>query len=76
MTYRLIDFPMMNCPIFLRSKVREDPLKFVNSAYKVLSIMRMTSREKVELASYHLKDVPQVRYTQLKNNRPVESGLI
>ena len=60
MTYRLIDFPMINCPIFLRSKVREYPLKFVNSAYKVLSIMRMTSREKVELASYQLRKDNQV----------------
>ena len=36
----------------------------------------MTSREKAELASYQLREVAKVWYTQWKDNSPVESGLI
>ena len=35
-----------------------------------------TSREKAELASYQLRDVSQILYTQWKNNRPEGSGPI
>ena len=36
----------------------------------------MTSREKAELASYQLREVAKVWYTQWKDNSPVESDLI
>ena len=42
----------MNAPIFLVSKVGEDPQEFLDGGYKVLSAMGVTSKEKVELASY------------------------
>jgi len=38
--------------------------------------MGVTSSEKAELASYQLKDVAQLRFTQWKANRPVEAGPI
>ena len=38
--------------------------------------MGVTTMEKAELASYQLKDVSQVWYTQWKGNRPEESGPI
>ena len=44
--------------------------------YKIVHVVVVTSKEKEELASYQLKDVSQVWYTQWKGNRPVESGPI
>ena len=76
MTYRLGAFVRMNPPIFLGSKVGEHPQEFLDGVYKVLSAMGLTSREKAVLASYQLRDVSQVWYTQWKDNRPVELGTI
>ena len=43
MTSRLKDFVRMNPPIFLGSKVGEDPQEFLYGVYKVLSAMGVTS---------------------------------
>ena len=48
MTSRLREFVRMNPPIFLGSKVGEDPQEFVDGVYKVLSAMGVTFREKAE----------------------------
>ena len=63
MTSRFKDFVKLNPPIFLISKVREDIKDFLDGVYKVLSAIRVTSRKKVELESYQLRDVSQIRYT-------------
>ena len=76
MTSRLKDFVRMNSPIFLVSKVNEDPQEFLDVVYKVLRAMGVTSWEKVELASYQLRDVSQSWYTQLNDNRPEGLGPI
>ena len=60
MTYRLRVFVRMNPPIFLGSKVEKDPQEFPHCVYKVLSVIGVTSRDKVELASYQFRDVSQV----------------
>ena len=44
--------------------------------YKVLSSMGVTFREKVELASYQLRNVNQIWCTQWKDNTSEESGPI
>ena len=49
-TSRLEKFVRMNPSIFLVSKVGKDPQEFLDGVYKVLSSMRVTSREKAELA--------------------------
>ena len=54
----------------------EDPQEFLDSVYKVLSFMRVTSWEKADLALFQLSKVAQVWYTQWKDNRSVESGPI
>ena len=69
MISRLRDYVRMNPPIFLVSEINEDPQEFADGVYKVLSSMRVTSREKAELASYQLRDVSQIWYTQWKDNR-------
>ena len=52
MTSWLRDFVMRNPPIFLGSKVNDDPKEFLDGVYKVLSVMGVTSREKAELDLY------------------------
>ena len=42
----------------------------------IVYAMGVTFREKGELASYQLKDVAKMWYTQWKGNRPEESGPI
>ena len=44
--------------------MEEDPHEFLNGVYKVLSAMGVNPREKAELASYQLRDLTQVWYTQ------------
>ena len=63
MTTRLRDFVRMNHPIFLGSKVGEDPQEFLHEVYKIVHAMGVTSREKAEFVTYQLKDVAQVWYT-------------
>ncbi|XP_049391523.1 uncharacterized protein LOC125855918 [Solanum stenotomum] len=74
MATRLRDFVRMNPLVFLSSKVGEDPQEFLDKLYKIVNAMGVTSREKVKLASYQLKDVAQVWFTKWKSNR-LESKL-
>ena len=66
MSSRFRDFVKLNPPIFLRSKVNEDPQDFLDDIYKVLRLIRVTPREKVELTSYQLRVVSEIFYTQCK----------
>ena len=50
--------------------------EFLDEVYKFLSAMGVTSREKPELASYQLRNVSQIWYTQWKDIKPEESGPI
>ena len=59
----LRDVVRINPPIFLASKVVDDPHEFVDGVYKVLSAIGVTSREKEELVLYQLRDFSQIRYT-------------
>ncbi|XP_049364360.1 uncharacterized protein LOC125829150 [Solanum verrucosum] len=76
MASTLRDFVRMSPPTFLGSKVGEDPQEFLDEVYKIFQAMGVTSREKAELASFQLKDVSQVWFTQWKPNRPLEAGPI
>ncbi|WMV58133.1 hypothetical protein MTR67_051518 [Solanum verrucosum] len=49
---RLRDFTRMNPPVFLGSKVGEDPQEFMEEVYKIIDAMGVTSVEKAELAAY------------------------
>ena len=72
MTSRLREFVRMNPPIFLGSNVPEDSQEFLDGVYKVLSAMGVISSDKAVLASYQLRDISQIWYTQWKDNRPEE----
>ncbi|KAK4724126.1 hypothetical protein R3W88_026905 [Solanum pinnatisectum] len=76
MASRLRDLTRMNPPIFLGSKVNEDPQEFLEEVYKIVDAMGVTSIEKAELAGYQLKDVAQVWFAQWKDNRAIISGPI
>ena len=55
MTSNLRHIVRMNPTIYHVSKVGEDPQEFLDYVYNVLSVVRVTYREKAELASYKLK---------------------
>ncbi|XP_069149754.1 uncharacterized protein [Solanum lycopersicum] len=59
MADRLRDFTRMNPPIFTGAKTSEDPQEFIDEVHKILVAMGATDNEKLELASYQLKDVAQ-----------------
>ena len=59
-TSRLRYFVRINPPMFLGSKVEEDPQECIDCLYKVLNKMGVTSMEKEELDSYQLREVSQV----------------
>lgn len=58
MAERLRDFTNMNPPIFTRSKTSSSQ-EFMHEVHKILVAMGATYTEKVELSSYHLKDIAQ-----------------
>ena len=72
MASKLRDFVSLNPPTFLGSKVGEDPQAFLDEVYKIVHAMGVSSREKMDLASYQLKEVAQLWYTQWKDNWSVE----
>uniref|UniRef100_M1DS52 Gag-pol polyprotein n=1 Tax=Solanum tuberosum TaxID=4113 RepID=M1DS52_SOLTU len=49
-TSRLRDFVRMNSPVFLGSKVGEEPQEFRDEVYKVVDAMGVTLVEKADLA--------------------------
>nr|XP_010326209.1 uncharacterized protein LOC104649162 [Solanum lycopersicum] len=56
MASKLRDFVSLNPPTFLGSKVGEDPQAFLDEVYKIVHAMGVSSREKMDLASYQLKE--------------------
>ena len=76
MVSRFRDVTKMKHPMFLRSKVNEEPKDIFDKVYKILYSMGVISKEKVELASYTLKDMAQILYTQQRDNRALIAGTI
>ena len=73
---RISDFTRMNPPTLYGSKVEEDPQRFIDEVLKFLDANGVSSHKKAELATYQLKNVVQVWYEQLKDERPVVEGRI
>jgi len=61
---------------FYGSKMEEDPQEFIDEVSKVLDFVGVTQVEKAKLVAYQLKDVDQMWFSQWKEARPVESGLL
>ena len=60
---RVHDFVRMNSPEFLGSLTTENPQNFLDEIKKVFEVMQVTGNDRVELASYQLKDVAHIWYT-------------
>ncbi|WMV19556.1 hypothetical protein MTR67_012941 [Solanum verrucosum] len=58
----------MNPLEFLGSQVGEDPQNFIDVVKKICEVMQVTGNDRVELASYQLKEIAHIWYTQLKGN--------
>ncbi|XP_070050483.1 uncharacterized protein [Nicotiana tomentosiformis] len=54
---RVRDFINLDPPVFTRSDPNEDPQVFIDRMQRTLWVMKATTTESVELASYRLQDV-------------------
>ncbi|KAH0644931.1 hypothetical protein KY284_032815 [Solanum tuberosum] len=59
----------MNPPEFLGLQVGEVPQNFIDEVKKIFGVMQVTGNDRVELASYQLKDVAHIWFIQWKKNR-------
>lgn len=50
----------MNPPKYHGSKVDEDPMEFIDKAYRIMVIVGVPLKEKAELVAYKLKGVEKV----------------
>ncbi|WMV45774.1 hypothetical protein MTR67_039159 [Solanum verrucosum] len=66
---KVYDFVRMNPPEFLGSQVDEDPQTSIDEVKKIFGVMQVTGNSRVELASYQLKDVAHIWFTQWRDNR-------
>ncbi|WMV45510.1 hypothetical protein MTR67_038895, partial [Solanum verrucosum] len=73
---RVRDFVRMNLPEFLGSQIGEDPQNFIDEVKKIFGSMQVIGNNRVELASYQLKDVAHTWYTQWKENRGTNAAPI
>ena len=63
-TTRVCDFVRMNPPEFLGLQTNEDPQNFLDEIKKIFEVMQVSGNYRVELASYHVKDVAHIWYNQ------------
>ena len=70
-TSRFCDFINRNPPTFYGTNVDEDPQSFIAEIFKVVDSLAVTSRERVELATYKLKHMGQVWFKQWRDERPL-----
>ncbi|WMV59600.1 hypothetical protein MTR67_052985, partial [Solanum verrucosum] len=70
---KFYDFVRMNSPIFLGSQIGEDLQNFIDEVEKIFGVMKVTDNDRVELASYQLKDVAHIWYTQWKENKVTDA---
>ncbi|WMV40253.1 hypothetical protein MTR67_033638 [Solanum verrucosum] len=73
---RVREFVRMNPLEFLGSQTGEDPQNFLDEIKKIFEVMQVTGNDRVELASYQLKDVAHIWYTQWKENRGTDAAPI
>ena len=57
---RVHDFVRMNSPESLGSQTLEDPQNLLDEIKKIFEVMQVTGIDRVEFASYQLKDVAHI----------------
>ncbi|KAH0710910.1 hypothetical protein KY284_012337 [Solanum tuberosum] len=73
---RVCDFVRMNPPEFLDSQTGEDPQNIIDEVKNIFEVMQVTGNDRDDLASYQLKDVAHIWYTQWKENRGTNAAPI
>ena len=61
----------MNPPTLYGSKVYDDPQELIDEVNKILFAMAFSTREKVDLDIYQLKDLAKNWYVQWRDYRPL-----
>ena len=61
---RVCDFVRMNPTEFLGSQANEDPRNFLDDMKTIFEVIQVIRNDRVDLASYQLKDVSHIWYTQ------------
>ena len=64
MASRLRDFTWMNPPTFYGSRVDEYPQEFIDDVWNILFSMGLSTSEKAEIDTNHVKDVAKTWYVQ------------
>ncbi|XP_047270326.1 uncharacterized protein LOC124899477 [Capsicum annuum] len=73
---RIKDFFHMNPPEFTGSKLTEDLQQFIDEAYKICKVMRVSDIDAVELAAHRLKDIAVKWYEMWVASRGQEASLV
>ena len=73
MAARVRHLVKMNPFEFLGSQIGEDPQNFIDEVTKIFGVMQVTRNDRVELASYQLKEVAPICFTQWKENRGTDA---
>ncbi|XP_069155650.1 uncharacterized protein [Solanum lycopersicum] len=66
---RVRDFVSINPLEFFGLGTGEDPLNFSEEIKNIFKVMQVTGNDRIELATYQLKDVSHIWHTQLNKNR-------
>ena len=66
---RVSDFVSINPLEFFGLGTGEDPLNFSEEIKNIFKVMQVTGNDRIELATYQLKDVSHIWHTQLNKNR-------
>ena len=74
MSTHLRDFTRMNPFMFFVYKVDKELQEFLHEFYKILLAMGVITTEKVELATYQLKDVSLTWYYEYKDSMSLRGG--
>ncbi|WMV33074.1 hypothetical protein MTR67_026459 [Solanum verrucosum] len=64
----------MNPSEFLGSKIDEDPQNFIDEIKKIFRVVQVTRNNRVELASYQLKDVDHKWFTKWIDNMGADAA--
>ena len=68
-TSRIHEFLGMNPPSFMGSSTTEDQENFIEELKKIFDVMHVANTERIELATYQLKDVARTWFDQWKGGR-------
>ncbi|TMW85145.1 hypothetical protein EJD97_023701 [Solanum chilense] len=75
-TTRVPNFVRMNLPEFLGLQTNEDPQNFLNEINEIFEVMQVTRNDRIEFASYQLKDVVHIWHTQWKEIRECRNAML